>query len=65
MPFLHWLNTELWGPLWPNVMAPSAWTLAAVIGTHLRAARQRERQHREMKEHVAALAAAKGESEGR
>ena len=61
---LHWLNTELWGPLWPNMIAPSVWTLLAVIGTHLRATRQRERQHREMKDHVAALAA-ESESEGR
>ena len=48
----HWLNTELWGPMWPNIFAPSAITLAAVIVGHVRASRQRQRNHEDMKRHV-------------
>jgi len=33
---LHWLNTELWGPLWPNVFAPSVWVLPAVVISHVK-----------------------------
>lgn len=58
---LHWLNVELWGPIWPNTIAPSAWTLVAVIGTHVRASRQRQRNHDDMKQHVTKTA---NESEG-
>ena len=54
---LHWLNTELWGPVWPNTVAPSAWTLLAVVISHVKAARQRERHHQDMKQHVTATAA--------
>jgi hypothetical protein len=42
----------LWNDLWPNTVAPSIWTLAAVIVSHVKAARQRERQHQDMKRHV-------------
>ena len=41
-----------WNDLWPNTIAPSAWTLVAVIGTHMRASRQRQRNHEDMKRHV-------------
>jgi hypothetical protein len=50
--FLHWLNVELWSPMWPNMFAPSLVTLPVVIISHLKAARQRERHHGEMKQHV-------------
>jgi hypothetical protein len=50
--FLHWLNTELWSPMWPNIFAPSASTLAAVVISHIKAARQRQRHHEDMKQHV-------------
>lgn len=36
MSVLHWLNTELWGPMWPNIFAPSAITLAAILLAHVR-----------------------------
>lgn len=51
---IHWLNTELWGPVWPNTIAPSVWTLAAVVISHVRTARQQRRQHDEIKKHVTA-----------
>ena len=49
---LHWLNTELWGPMWPNMFAPSMITLGALIVSHVKAARQRERHKEELKQHV-------------
>lgn len=41
-----------WNDLWPNTVSPSAWTLAAVVISHVRSARQRERHHEDMKQHV-------------
>lgn len=49
---LTWLNVHLWAPMWPNIFAPSASTLLAVIGSHVKAGRQRQRHHDEMKQHV-------------
>ena len=49
---LHWLNVELWQPMWPNMFAPSMITLAAVAVSHVKAARQRQRHHEELKQHV-------------
>lgn len=46
MPW-HWLNTELWGPMWPNVFAPNIWTILAVIAHLAVTMIQRERHHRE------------------
>ena len=60
----HWLNTELWGPMWPNMFAPSVITLAAVAVSHIRAHRQRERHHEDMKQHVTASTGGKVEDHG-
>ena len=49
---LHWLNVEYWGQSWPNIFAPSVWVLPAVVISHIKAARQRERHHEDMKQHV-------------
>lgn len=49
---IHWLNTELWGPMWPNMFAPSMITLAAVVISHVRQHRHHERRHEELKQHV-------------
>ena len=46
-----------WDDLWPNVVAPSAWTLAAITLSHVKRTAQAERHHQEMKEHVTASAA--------
>jgi hypothetical protein len=59
---LHWANVELWGPIWPNTVAPSVWTLAAVAAAHVRSARQRQRHHEDLKQHVTDTAK---ESEGK
>ena len=31
---IHWLDVELWGPMWPNMFAPSAITLANAEGLY-------------------------------
>ena len=44
---LTWLNVHLWGPMWPNIFSPNAWSLGA-IGVHLAVTlAQRARHHRE------------------
>jgi hypothetical protein len=55
---LHWLNTELWAPMWPNMFAPSVITLAAVVVSHVKARRQRDRHQQDLKKHVTATAGA-------
>ena len=49
---ITWLNVHLWGPMWPNVFAPSVFTLLGITASHVKAARQRQRHHEEMKQHV-------------
>lgn len=50
--FLHWLNVEYWSVSWPNVFAPSFWTLIGVGVSHLSLRRQQKRHH---DEHMQAL----------
>lgn len=52
---ITWLNVHLWGPMWPNMFAPSVITLAAVAFTHVRAYRQRERHHAEQQQAAGAV----------
>lgn len=49
---ITWLNVHLWGPMWPNVFAPSVFTLLGIAASHIRSARQRRKQHEELKQHV-------------
>lgn len=49
---LHWLNVELWSPMWPNMFAPSLITLPVVVVGQVKAWQQRERHHEDMKQHV-------------
>ena len=46
-----------WNDLWPNVVAPSAWTLTAIVVSHVKRAAQAERHHQALKDHVTAVAA--------
>lgn len=57
---VHWLNVELWSPMWPNMFAPSLITLPVVIVGQVRARRQRKRLHEDMKKHVTDAASPKG-----
>lgn len=43
---------------WPNCIAPSAWTLAAITVSHVKRTAQAERHHQEMKDHMTAIGAA-------
>lgn len=47
--------THLWAAMWPNVFAPSAWTIAAVGVSHLLHHRRQTRHHGEMLAHIARL----------
>jgi len=52
----HWLNTELWGPVWPN-LAASAFCSATV---YIRLRIEQAKRHEDMKRHVEAVS--RGES---
>jgi hypothetical protein len=54
----HWLNVELWGPVWPNLLASAICTGAVYL--KLRAEQIAHRE--EIKRHVTALR--KGEGGG-
>jgi hypothetical protein len=43
--FWHWLNVELWGPMWPNMFAPSVITLAWMGILHVRVKVHLRRHH--------------------
>jgi hypothetical protein len=60
---LHWLDVELWAPMWPNMFAPSLITLAVVVVSHARARRHRDRQHADIKQHVTASVAGRSQGE--
>ena len=50
----HWLNVELWGPMWPNLAASALCSALVYIRLRVEAARR----HEELKRHVTAAAAA-------
>lgn len=63
MSFPHWLNTDLWGPMWPNIFSPNVWTIAALAlhllvtlaqraRHHLEAEKRADERHEELKRHV-------------
>ena len=45
---LHWLNVELWGPVWPNLVASAI--CSALVYVRLRV--EQARRHEELKRHV-------------
>lgn len=45
--FLHWLNLEYWAQSWPNIFAPSIWTLLGIGLSHLRLMKKQAKQHQE------------------
>jgi hypothetical protein len=55
------LAAQLWGSLWPNVFAPSLWTLLG-IGAHHAASR---RQHEKTRAHVTRTASPDTEGEAK
>jgi hypothetical protein len=52
MAFLnHWLLGDLWSPMWPNIFAPSAFSIGAVALSHLRLRAHVSRQARQTRAH--------------
>ena len=56
---LHWLNVELWSPMWPNMFAPSLISLAAIGVSHVLHRKHADARHEDLKQHVTATAAPK------
>lgn len=44
-----WFNRDIWAPMWPNMFAPSAITLAAVVVSHFRLKAHQSKNHDELK----------------
>lgn len=43
---------SLWAAMWPNVFAPSFWTLAGILASHLSLRRLHNRRFDELKTHL-------------
>lgn len=41
--FLAWLNRDVWGPIWPNLVASLVWAPAAFAAHHVGMRRHHER----------------------
>lgn len=50
---------RVWADLWPNIVAPSLWTILAITVSHVRTRRKLAGQHEAMKQHVTATMAGK------
>lgn len=46
--FLHWLNVEYWTASWPNVFAPSFWTLLGIGLSHYKLNKQHHKLLRKL-----------------
>lgn len=42
----------LWDSLWPNMIAPSLWTLLGIGIAHVRTHRKLDAHHEDLKQHV-------------
>lgn len=51
MFLVHFL-TNLWNQMWPNVFAPSIFSILAVLVSHLKRAQTAREQHAELRRHV-------------
>jgi hypothetical protein len=51
---LHWLNTEYWGQSWPNIFAPSIYTLPAVVIAYFKSKQHRNKLHADLTQQVTA-----------
>jgi hypothetical protein len=45
MTLLHWLNVEYWTASWPNIFAPSIWTLLGIVVAHIHLMKRQDRHH--------------------
>jgi hypothetical protein len=51
---VQWLS-EIWGAMWPNIFAPSFFTLLGVFISHIKLHNHINKKHAETKAHVADL----------
>lgn len=47
----HWLLGDLWNPMWPNVFAPSAPSIGAVVWSHWRLRTHVTQQSQKTRDH--------------
>jgi hypothetical protein len=52
---LHWFNQEYWSVSWPNVFAPSFWTLLGIIIADIRSHRRHKNTFLERDGRIAEL----------
>lgn len=56
MSVLSWLNRDVWGPIWPNLVASLVWAPAAFAAHHVgmrrHTTREIQRQTAELKAHM-------------
>lgn len=45
---IAWLNRDIWGPMWPNVFAPSVFTVLGIAISHVRLKAHHERKLNEL-----------------
>ncbi len=51
---MSWLG-HTWSAMWPNIFAPSAFTLAGVALSHIHLRRHVNRKHEELKSHIGGI----------
>lgn len=49
---VHWINVEYWQPSWPNIFAPSAWTLFGILVSHIHHSITNARRHNELLDEI-------------
>lgn len=49
-----WLRAA-WDQMWPNMFAPSVFTVIGIIWSHIKRTRQADRHHAELKRHINAV----------
>lgn len=49
---IHWLNQDVWGPMWPNIFAPSVFTLLGIVVSHLKLKLHHEKEIATLKAHL-------------
>jgi hypothetical protein len=50
--FIHWINVEYWSASWPNVFAPSFWTLLGMTVSHAHLAHRQRKHHDDLLERL-------------
>lgn len=46
--FWHWVDIEYWAQSWPNIFAPSAWTLLGISISHAHMVWLHNKHHNEL-----------------